>query len=203
MIVEETAGILTIHPDFLLGFFAVGGSYNSGGGAEYAQILDLDIVSLWRRNAFSFVLLAGMFFPRCDGRFDLRVILFVEAAINGRSIVPAILAETFRGLTLYRLSLDFRTTSGVELLYVWLVAHLFRGHSPQLRWFTDSPLPRLIGQMTTLSHIPQQLDMWVFALGSLTPDTIVWDIGLFSASKYGIIVCGQDLSFLLCWVYAA
>ena len=96
-----------------------------------------------------------MFFPRCDGRFDLRVILFVEAAINGRSIVPAILAETFRGLTLYRLSLDFRTANNVELLYVWLIAHLFRGHSPQSRWFTDSPLPRLIGQMTTLSHIPQ------------------------------------------------
>ena len=124
------------------------------------------------------------------------MIFFVKATINCRSIVPAILAETFRGLTLYRLSLDFRTASGVELLYVWLVAHLFRGHSPQSQWFIDSPLPRLIGQMTTLSHIPQQLDMWVFALGSLTPDTIVWDIGLFSASGYGIIVCGQDLSFL-------
>ena len=130
MIVEETAGVLMIHPDFLLGFFAVGGSYNSGSGAEYAQILDLDTISFWRRNAFAFVLLAGMFFPRCDGRFDLRVILFGEVAINGRSIVPAILAETFRGLTLYRLSFDFRTTGGVELLYVWLVAHFFRGHSP-------------------------------------------------------------------------
>ena len=118
MIVEETTGILTIHPDFFLGFFAVGGSYNSGGGAEYAQILDLNMVSFWRRNAFAFVLLAGMFFPRCDGRFDLRVILFVEASINGRSIVPVILVETFRGLTLYRLSLDFRTASGMEQLYL-------------------------------------------------------------------------------------
>ena len=112
----------------MLGFFAVDGSYNSGGGAEYAQILDLDTISFWRRNAFAFVLLAGMFLPCCDGRFELRMILFVEASINGRSIVPAILAETFRGLTLYRLSLDFCTASGVELLYVWLVAHLFRGH---------------------------------------------------------------------------
>ena len=76
------------------------------------------MMSCWRMNAFAFVLLAGMFFPRCDGRFDLRVILFVEVTINGRSIVPAILAETFQGLTLYRLSLDFRTASGVELLYV-------------------------------------------------------------------------------------
>ena len=122
MIVEDIVGVLTIHPDFLFGFFADGGSYNSGGGAEYAQILDLDMVSFWHRNAFAFILLEGMFFPRCDGRFDLRVILFVEVAINGRSIVPAILAETFRGLTLYQLSLDFHIASGVELLYVWLVS---------------------------------------------------------------------------------
>ena len=50
--------------------------------------------------------------------------------------------------------------------------------------------------MTNLSYIPQQLDMWVFALYSITLDTIVWDIRLFSASEYGVIVCGQDLSFL-------
>ena len=38
--------------------------------------------------------------------------------------------------------------------------------------------------------------MWVFDLDNVTPDTIVWDIGIFSASEYGVIVCGHDLSFL-------
>ena len=102
MIVEDIARVPTTHPDFFLGLFADGGSYNSGDDAKYAQILDLDMISCCHRNAFAFVLLAGMFFPRCDGQFDIRVIFFVEVAINGRSIVPVILAETFRGLTLYR-----------------------------------------------------------------------------------------------------
>ncbi|KAH7859942.1 hypothetical protein Vadar_007336 [Vaccinium darrowii] len=97
-------GIPVVNVEFLTRFFAFPGTYDTSQNPFMHHGGDGPVPLSRRVNALGFVLLAGLFFPREDGRLDMRVALYVEEILAGRTIIPILLAETFRSLTAFSLN---------------------------------------------------------------------------------------------------
>ncbi|KAI8572204.1 hypothetical protein RHMOL_Rhmol01G0179900 [Rhododendron molle] len=115
--VEDVHGISTVTVDFLLGLYGAG-LFNPNT-PQFMGFADNRVSSRWHINALAFILIAGVFFPRDDGLLDMRVAFYVEAIWNHHTIIPAILAETYRSLTAFKF-MQTQVVGGVELLFTWL-----------------------------------------------------------------------------------
>lgn len=96
--VEDVDGIPTVRIDFLLSSYGSRQLYKPNA-TQYISYANDSLTSLWRINALAFVLIAGLFSPHDHGLLDMRVASYVEAVRNHHTIIPAILAETYRSLT--------------------------------------------------------------------------------------------------------
>ena len=66
----------------------------------------------------TFIIYAGLVFPRADGRLDCRWILLLRRVSTGRrSIIPMILVETYRGLSAIFFDRGTFFTGCASLLY--------------------------------------------------------------------------------------
>ncbi|KAG5549304.1 hypothetical protein RHGRI_014602 [Rhododendron griersonianum] len=93
----------------------------------------------WSRRrvlAFGFVLLFGLFFPRDDGCLDLRVALLVTELVLGRTVALALLAKTFRSLTLVHLDPTAHFKGDLELLLVGATTHFVDRRCRRPCWFS-------------------------------------------------------------------
>ncbi|KAH7864593.1 hypothetical protein Vadar_031504 [Vaccinium darrowii] len=186
-------GIPVVNVEFLTRFFAVPGSYDNSQN-PFMHHGDGPVPLSRRVNALGFVLLAGLFFPREDGRLDMRVALYVEEILAGRTIIPILLAETFRSLTAFSLNPSGHFGGCIELLFVWLVGHVVQHGLIRPQWFNGIPIDLFIERQGNLKDMPRNFQRWLSTFESLTPDTIIWNLGL--ASDRSVSLAGLGLSFL-------
>ncbi|KAH7839300.1 hypothetical protein Vadar_002368 [Vaccinium darrowii] len=186
-------GISVVNVEFLTRFFAVPGSYDNSQN-PFMHHGDGPVPLSRRVNALGFVLLAGLFFPRDDGRLDMRVALYVEEILAGRTIIPILLAETFRSLTAFSLNPSGHFGGCIELLFVWLVGHVVQHGLIRPQWFNGIPIDLFIERQGNLKDMPRNFQRWLSTFESLTPDTIVWNLGL--VSDCSVSLAGLGLSFL-------
>ncbi|KAH7835983.1 hypothetical protein Vadar_031687 [Vaccinium darrowii] len=190
---EAVGEIPVVSVEFLTGPFEVPGVFDHDCFIKPRNANDPALI-LRRIHAFGFILLAGLFFPRDDGRLDMRVALYVDELIAGKTIIPIIVAEIFRSLTKCQLSPNAHFGGCIELLFVWLVGHVVQHGLIRPQWFNGIPIDLFIKRQGNLKDMPGNFQRWLSTFESLTPDTIVWNLGL--VSDCSVSLAGLGLSFL-------
>ena len=150
-------------------------------------------LSEWADNrlwVLALCLVAHLLFPREDKKIDMTLIDVIIQVRNGRTFIPAIIAETLRTLTFCRHKGKGFFTASASLLQIWMVSHLFKCPRPVQHFMN-------VDIITPLSKLPppvQGKTEWYRYLAQLQDFDIQWYLGLCSSSSVRIQT--SELSFI-------
>ncbi|MBA0772817.1 hypothetical protein Gotri_008134 [Gossypium trilobum] len=114
-----------------------------------------------------------MIFPRALGYFDKAVMDLFDRLDKGVTLVPAILAETFRSLSACRSTGEGRFIGCAQLLLVWFHSHFWKEDKVSYRIFSEnySPLRELAA---TLRRDNITMEKWVAILQNIKDEDVEW-----------------------------
>uniref|UniRef100_A0A5B6YTR8 DUF7745 domain-containing protein n=1 Tax=Davidia involucrata TaxID=16924 RepID=A0A5B6YTR8_DAVIN len=133
-------------------------------------------------------------FPRADGAVDLRLVKVVRTVQRWRTIVPMVLAETYRALTRCSRGQSHFFMGAAMLLQFWGLHHLRspRRVHPHCWFHTD--LIVMINQDIRALAFPADLSDWTSQLSTAIGEQLIWFIGW--ANPHCAAIRGDQHPFL-------
>ncbi|KAL1178297.1 hypothetical protein V6Z11_A03G087700 [Gossypium hirsutum] len=126
-----------------------------------------------RVDVFALSLYGLIVFPKALGHIDEAVSNLFDLLDKGTTLVPAILAETFRSLNTYRRAGEGRFIGCAQLLLAWFHSHFWKVEKVSYRVFSKdySPLRELVA---TSRRNDISEERWITILYNLRTEDVEW-----------------------------
>ncbi|MFQ6636656.1 hypothetical protein Gotur_013986 [Gossypium turneri] len=126
-----------------------------------------------RVDVFALSIYGLVIFPRALGHIDEAVTDLFDRLDKGVTPVPAILAETFRSLSVCRRAGEGRFIGCAQLLLAWFHSHFWKVDKVSYRVFSEnySPLKKIVA---TPRRDDISMEKWMAILQNLQKEDIEW-----------------------------
>ncbi|MFQ6631086.1 hypothetical protein Gotur_009902, partial [Gossypium turneri] len=136
-----------------------------------------------RVDIFALSIYGLVVFPKALGHVDEAASDLFDRLDKGVTLVPAILAETFRSLNASRRAGEGRFIGCAQLLLVWFHSHFWKVEKVSYRVFSEnySPLKELVATPRRDDIIEEK---WMAILQILQEDDVEWKAPWMGAVRY-------------------
>jgi hypothetical protein len=147
--------------------------------------------ALGRCHAFILLVLGTLLFPRSNGLIDSNTAQVVVQVIEGKSFVPALLAETIVSLNILKTKRKGELRASPALLQMWFLSHLkeFGANFPRATFLTDEKIiSRMLGRSLFEAEKWETLE-WKTHISKLTHKDILWTARWLPIHRPAILRC--------------